>query len=72
MLSTTSIHTSIVKNQSFLNYISEFDHRHSVPGINKASEEILELFQKGRDILKLILGNLSSNNTSLKQNCSAT
>lgn len=48
MLSTTSIPTSFVKKKKvFLNY-SKLDQRHSLPGINKASEKILELYKKGK------------------------
>lgn len=58
MLSTTSIPTSIVKHQSFLNYIGNLNPRHSVPDVNVAGDEISDLHKRGREILKGVLGNL--------------
>ena len=56
-MATTSLPSSIVENEYFLDYIAELDKRHSVPTRPTAVTDIRGLCKRGKKILKQMLGN---------------
>ena len=54
-VATTSIPTSIKKSFEFVDYISDLDQRHIIPGRKAATSGIRQLYFKGKECLKMKL-----------------
>ena len=57
MLATSSVPTSIVENAEFLDYVNTLDPKHDVPKRQAETEDIAHLYERGKAIVKKMLGN---------------
>ena len=71
-MATTSLPSSIVENEYFLDYIAELDKRHSVPTRPTAVTDIRSLCTRGKKILKQMLGNYLLNSDCVIMKCIIT